>query len=44
MGSEFMKKSEKKVVEINDYREKKKQSEIDRKELITLIRKIVITK
>ena len=39
-----MKKSEKKVVEMNDYREKKRQSEIDRKELITLIRKIVITK
>ena len=39
-----MKKSEKKVVEMNEYREKKRQSEIDRKELITLIRKIVITK
>ena len=39
-----MKRSEKKVVEMSDYREKKKQSEIDRKELITLIRKIVITK
>lgn len=39
-----MKKSMGKVVNLQDYREKKKHLEVDRKELLELIKQIVTTK
>lgn len=44
MGSEFMKKTIEKVVNLQEYKEKKKYLEVDRKELLELIKQIVTTK
>lgn len=39
-----MKKTEKKVVNIQEYKEKKKQMEVERQELLALIKQIVTSK
>ena len=40
----FMKKTKAKVVNIQDYKDRKKQLEVDRNELIALIKQIVTSK
>ena len=40
----FMKETKAKVVNIQDYKDKKKQLEVDRNELIALIKQIVTSK
>ena len=44
MGSEIMKKTMGKVVNLQEYKEKRKHLEVDRKELLELIKQIVTTK
>lgn len=44
MGCEFMKESRAKIIDLDEYKNKKKKIEVDRGELLKLIREIVMTK
>ena len=46
MGSDLMKESENKIVYFEDYKKKQKKnnSEVDRKELLELLKKYIATK
>ncbi|WP_255612795.1 hypothetical protein [Clostridioides sp. ZZV14-6105] len=44
MGSEFMEKPNTKVVNFQEYKDRKKQREVNRDELLKLIKKIVTSK
>lgn len=44
MGCEFMKESMEKVIDLEEYKNKKKKIEVDRVELLKLIKQIVMTK
>ena len=44
MGCEFMKENMEKVIDFEEYKNKKKKIEVDRVELLKLIKQIVMTK
>lgn len=44
LGSDFMKKPTSKVVNLKEYKSKKNEQEVDREQLLQLIKKIVVTK
>ncbi|WP_438650723.1 hypothetical protein [Romboutsia sp.] len=44
LGSDFMEKSMAKIINFEEYREKKTKSDTNRKELLQLIKRIITTK